>query len=690
MHQTEALLGIIISSSDSRAQSLLRDLAQDSLAKEIINRVDNSPYGVKGRKGENSNTSSKIRFGHIPSSNNSDVDGSDKSDRPRLDLTSTHPTNEWQDEVGAMLYAIVTGQSHEGDIPSESESRRPDVYSAGQKPALRVDLQQERSAKPPNVAREDNSPRERQRRRIDSDIEYSYGALDVNYSRSAPASAISPAQGSRADSRDTYSPRGSAHFDHQHALTSSGETTPNSLNENENENELTGAVGQLSLNEDAQLRYHGKVSGLHFLSDKVKVESRNEGGIWRFPKGGVWPALPPRANSATTAAEYRPQMPDATVQRHLLDLYFTYVHPSFPVIHKEAFFDAFGDTEASRTGETPEAALDDGAGCRHHSPPFSRKQRTVPPLLLSAMFAIAARCEDDMNNSMVPAPPTDPSTMWVAGDDYFNNAKKILDENYATSRPSTCQALLLMGYREIGIGAMAGAWTFIGMAIRMAHDLGMHRSADKWARADLGGKLFGERELNERKRIWYTCVIMDKYVSTYIGRPLMIFDQDFDTLMLDEKDPEEWKPCEYRLSSLDGKMTSPIPGRIISCFNASATLSSILGKIVQDIYAVRPQVSRHAVLQKLEALLDRWYIELPEYLRFDHSVASSRQKAVVPHVLTLHMQYWCAVLLLHRAFIGSPKQRGPEEREDQETRTSANKSYELCAGAANHITTIIS
>lgn len=129
------------------------------------------------------------------------------------------------------------------------------------------------------------------------------------------------------------------------------------------------------------------------------------------------------------------------------------------------------------------------------------------------MYAIAARYSDDASTPQ----PTDTSVMWEAGDGYLNLAKVILDGTYASSRPSTCQALLLMGYREIGIGAMAQAWTYIGMAIRMAQDLGMHRSADGWARVDLGGRLFGDWELDERKRIWYTCVIMDKYVSTYIG-----------------------------------------------------------------------------------------------------------------------------------------------------------------------------
>ena len=147
-----------------------------------------------------------------------------------------------------------------------------------------------------------------------------------------------------------------------------------------------------------------------------------------------------------------------------------------------------------------------------NSSPFNRRRGRVPALLLLTMYAIASRYNDSEALANL-----DPSTMWEAGDEYLDSAKVILDRTYASSRPSTCQALLLMGYREIGIGAMAQAWTYIGMAIRMAQDLGMHRSADGWQRVGLGGRLFNELELNERKRIWFGCVIMDKYVSTYIG-----------------------------------------------------------------------------------------------------------------------------------------------------------------------------
>ena len=41
----EALLGAIIQSADTRARGIITDLKTDSLAREIIERVDRGPYG---------------------------------------------------------------------------------------------------------------------------------------------------------------------------------------------------------------------------------------------------------------------------------------------------------------------------------------------------------------------------------------------------------------------------------------------------------------------------------------------------------------------------------------------------------------------------------------------------------------------------------------------------------------------
>lgn len=70
--------------------------------------------------------------------------------------------------------------------------------------------------------------------------------------------------------------------------------------------------------------------------------------------------------------------------------------------------------------------------------------------------------------------------------------------------------------------------------------------------------------------------------------------------------------------------------------------------IVQAIYPIRPHIFRTTEYSRLEKLLAKWYLELPDHLLFDPASASAKQTLLPPHALTLHMQYWCTVLLLHR------------------------------------------
>lgn len=74
----------------------------------------------------------------------------------------------------------------------------------------------------------------------------------------------------------------------------------------------------------------------------------------------------------------------------------------------------------------------------------------------------------------------------------------------------------------------------------------------------------------------------------------------------------------------------------------------IVGAIITQIYPVRPTPgpSRQAMLADLESRLDQWYITLPEELRYD---ASNKRRSPPPQILFLHVRYWSAVLLLHRA-----------------------------------------
>ena len=251
-----------------------------------------------------------------------------------------------------------------------------------------------------------------------------------------------------------------------------------------------------------------------------------------FPKARVWPPLPDSESNPQSHGEEDVTLPDAATQERLLEIYFAYVHPILPILHKKSFLEELCVIylaiflDAALTSLSRNAIRQCGNNFNPPSPSqFGRRRLHISPLLLLAIFSVAARYTSTHDNDK---PPSE-SAMWTAGDEYLAEAKRLLDLSYSASRPATCQALLLLGYREIGIGAMAQAWLYIGMAIRMAQDLGLHKNADQWTHG--GVSLFTHVELQERRRIWYACVIMDKYVSTYVGRPLSILERDFDTAL---------------------------------------------------------------------------------------------------------------------------------------------------------------
>lgn len=45
--------------------------------------------------------------------------------------------------------------------------------------------------------------------------------------------------------------------------------------------------------------------------------------------------------SATPYDDSSALLPDRAMQEHLLELYFTYVHSAFPIIHKDAFWEGY-------------------------------------------------------------------------------------------------------------------------------------------------------------------------------------------------------------------------------------------------------------------------------------------------------------------------------------------------------------
>ncbi|KAH7101246.1 fungal-specific transcription factor domain-containing protein [Auriculariales sp. MPI-PUGE-AT-0066] len=661
LHQLEALLGIIISSQDTRAQSLVEDLSQDTLARDIIARVDNSPFGPRGRRlAVTASRDSYLQDDGQPSP--SARSKRHVASRYALDLPQDGslpafitPSNEWQDHLASRVSA--NGRARQSALPplqvdlGSFAAAYPESASAVDRSTLQSALHPSIDRPPPPLRTADihsgsgtPSPR-RTRRRTD---QYS-GHRD--WSVSPPSAAADEFVHSAYPSTPSDSETG--------------------------DDDLAGAVGQLSLDDHEQVRFHGKASGLHLLGKGDRRDKRIENGLWRFPPARVWPLAPSHVARSEEEVAARARLPPHDVQQHLIELYFAYVHPVIPLLCKSSFLDAF-----YARGESPPA--EDGQSPASMQTTSSRRtSQRAPTLLLLAMFALASR----FTTRETPI-PTDSNNMWEAGDQYLEDAKLVLNQVYASSRPTTCQALLLLAYREIGIGAMAQSWLYTGMAIRMAQDLGLHRFVDKWQRG--GTRLFTQDEIQLRRRIWHACVVMDRYVSTYIGRPLGIDEREFDTPLPAEVEQEEQELWENH-PSLKEQEVKPeyakdeycaLPGRPIATFNAAASLACIIGSIVQCLYSVRhgnSSISTTAV--ELEKKLDMWWIDLPDQLRYDPAVR--RLPIPPPHILTLHMNHWTAVLLLHRPFIAM--KHAVDGNEDP----ASAKAWDLCVSAATHISTLV-
>jgi hypothetical protein len=158
-----------------------------------------------------------------------------------------------------MLHSISRSRKTGGDNNIEFQSARS--RSTSNLPT---------SPSPTVAESNEHSPSRRQRRRYEHSWD---GHHDDGYRFDSHKSNVASGN---AGEKSPVSPK----FGSAGSSIRGGSNDQEIFSATDSEGELRDAVGQLSLNEDEQVRYHGKASGLHLLGDKVRVDGRNEGGIW--------------------------------------------------------------------------------------------------------------------------------------------------------------------------------------------------------------------------------------------------------------------------------------------------------------------------------------------------------------------------------------------------------------------------
>ncbi|CAG8778938.1 10994_t:CDS:1, partial [Racocetra persica] len=109
----------------------------------------------------------------------------------------------------------------------------------------------------------------------------------------------------------------------------------------------------------------------------------------------------------------------------------------------------------------------------------------------------------------------------------------------------------------------------------------------------------------------------------------------------------------------------------VSRFNHLIKLCEIMGRIIQNIYAIRCNIAsaNSTVISVLDSSLTSWFVNLPPHLQY-HPSSNHPFDATT---LNLHALYYSTVILLHRPYANT---------------IGKNSSHNICTTAANAITEI--
>jgi hypothetical protein len=183
-------------------------------------------------------------------------------------------------------------------------------------------------------------------------------------------------------------------------------------------------------------------------------------------------------------------------------------------------------------------------------------------------------------------------------------ALKLLDELLQFHDTRSVQALMLLAIYCLQAPQGPGAWTYVGLAIRIAIDLGLHRRTAAMNAQSL------ENEL--RKRLFWSCYNLDRQVSIPLGRPFAIADSDIDVPLPLDVDEEMGDSNVLTEASKLHPTAAPYSSTSLSLFVQLTKLRRIESSIQQKIYGLNRTVeATDAEINTFLDQLNQWKSMIP-------------------------------------------------------------------------------
>ncbi|EGE79996.1 purine utilization positive regulator [Blastomyces dermatitidis ATCC 18188] len=337
---------------------------------------------------------------------------------------------------------------------------------------------------------------------------------------------------------------------------------------------LVSNIGMVSVQGASDPRYLGSTSGISFarvvfsaVRNSVSTNSTDRGTLKSGERqtGGSLGANNGSSSMRDSifGLQARPTtkkapFPDQAVAERLVNLYFEHANPQIPILHRGEFMEVFQRLYSTDQGR--------------------RSSRDL--YLLNVVCAIGAgiifntksdvRVHEDEPQQSHKRSPTSPSHKRqklsfqnYQPEEYHASAVVDLETFLGSSQHSDgfggleeLQAVLLLASFALLRPVAPGLWYIIGVAVRLAVDLGLHyedgtgidsiseqeetarkmksngvqggkSGQDGKVRLKIGSRERGRREWvrDLRRRLWWCTYSFDRLVSTCVGRPFGITDQ---------------------------------------------------------------------------------------------------------------------------------------------------------------------
>ncbi|KAL6232946.1 hypothetical protein BDW75DRAFT_9217 [Aspergillus navahoensis] len=226
---------------------------------------------------------------------------------------------------------------------------------------------------------------------------------------------------------------------------------------------------------------------------------------------------------------------------------------------------------------------------------------------------------------------------YVPPEHFYITALQQVPAMCETRSVQNVEAMTLLVVYHLRSASSQGVWYMIGLAMRTAIDLGLHRKANETNLDPITAQM--------RRRLFWTVYYLERVVSVSLGRPFSIADRHIDLPLPvdvddDVRDPALLPPESPATTSPDGNSTN---NRITSLTFSIylITLRRIDSRIQHKIYrADRP-------LRSLRSKMDRLFLELEEWK------ASALQRFAGPDLDYPMLHYNRALRLLIQPFLPS-------------------------------------